>query len=256
MCPWPRFQAAMLDEHSLVVTYRAWRGEQRGSHKKGQSWEGRGDCIDCNGCVAVCPTGIDIRDGQQLECIGCGLCIDACNTVMDKVERPRGLIAFDTYARLQDDAAGRPTRYRLLRPRTMFYAALVAVVGIVMLAALASRSTVELSVQRDRAPLFVMLSNGGVQNAYTIRVSNKTGTERLYRLTVTGVSSAQLQIVGEEPGGNRLTVGPDQVATFRILLRAPQANLRSDNTAVVFALAADDGSHTAQDSVFLSPPLR
>jgi cytochrome c oxidase accessory protein FixG len=256
MCPWPRFQAAMLDEHSLVVTYRAWRGEKRGSHKKGQSWEGRGDCIDCNGCVAVCPTGIDIRDGQQLECIGCGLCIDACNAVMDKVERPRGLIAFDTYARLQDDAAGRPTRYRLVRPRTLLYGALVAAVGIVMLAALAGRSTIELSVQRDRAPLFVMLSDGGVQNAYTLRVSNKTGAERVYRLAVTGVSAVQLQIVGEEPGGSRLTVGPDQVATFRVLLRAPQANLRGDNTPVVFTLAADDGAHTAQDSVFLSPPRR
>ena len=99
MCPWPRFQAAMLDEQSVIVTYQKWRGEPRGKHKAGDSWEGRGDCIDCSLCVAVCPTGIDIRDGQQIECIGCGLCIDACNETMDKVGRPRGLIRWDTLAR-------------------------------------------------------------------------------------------------------------------------------------------------------------
>ncbi|MBU3970980.1 MAG: cytochrome c oxidase accessory protein CcoG, partial [Alphaproteobacteria bacterium] len=98
MCPWPRIQGAMLDDQSFQVTYRYDRGEPRGPHKKAESWEGRGDCIDCNQCVVVCPMGIDIRDGAQLECINCGLCIDACNEVMDKVGRPRGLIAYDTDA--------------------------------------------------------------------------------------------------------------------------------------------------------------
>ena len=88
MCPWPRFQAAMLDEQSVIVTYQKWRGEPRGKHKAGDSWEGRGDCVDCNLCVAVCPTGIDIRDGQQIECIGCGLCIDACNEIMEQGRPP------------------------------------------------------------------------------------------------------------------------------------------------------------------------
>ncbi len=96
MCPWPRFQAAMLDEQSLIVTYQKWRGEPRGKHKAGDTWDGRGDCVDCRLCVAVCPTGIDIRDGQQIECIGCGLCIDACTQTMDKVGRPLGLIRWDT----------------------------------------------------------------------------------------------------------------------------------------------------------------
>ncbi len=90
MCPWPRIQSAMFDKDSLLISYRGYRGEPRGPHKKGQTWEGRGDCIDCKACVAVCPMGIDIRDGVQLECIQCALCIDACDEIMDRVERPQG----------------------------------------------------------------------------------------------------------------------------------------------------------------------
>ena len=107
MCPWPRFQAALLDEESYVVTYQKWRGEPRGPHRKGQDWQGRGDCIACNQCVAVCPMGIDIRDGLQLECIGCGLCVDACNDVMRRVDRPLDLIALSTERNQADLAAGR-----------------------------------------------------------------------------------------------------------------------------------------------------
>jgi cytochrome c oxidase accessory protein FixG len=101
MCPWPRFQAAMLDEQSVIVTYQKWRGEPRGKHKAGASWDSRGDCVDCSLCVAVCPTGIDIRDGQQIECIGCGLCIDACTQTMGKVGRAPDLIRWDTLANQQ-----------------------------------------------------------------------------------------------------------------------------------------------------------
>ena len=107
MCPWPRIQAAMLDEQTLIVTYQKWRGEPRGKHKKGDSWEGQRRLHRLQACVAVCPTGIDIRDGQQIECIGCGLCIDACDRCMDKVGRPRGLIRWDTLADQQAKRAGR-----------------------------------------------------------------------------------------------------------------------------------------------------
>ena len=109
MCPWPRIQGGMIDRDSLLVSYRAWRGEPRGAHKAGQSWEGRGDCIDCRQCVAVCPTGIDIRHGSQLECIQCALCIDACNEIMDKVGRPRGLVAYDTMRNLEHARPGDPS---------------------------------------------------------------------------------------------------------------------------------------------------
>ncbi len=120
MCPWPRIQAAMTDREALSVTYRRDRGEPRGAHKKGEPWDGRGDCIDCNQCVAACPMGIDIRDGAQLECINCGLCIDACDDVMRRVDRPFGLIAFDTEANVLRRLEGRKARFRFVRPRTIF----------------------------------------------------------------------------------------------------------------------------------------
>ena len=119
----------MFDRDSLLISYRGWRGEPRGPHKSGQTWEGRGDCIDCRQCVAVCPTGIDIRDGAQLECIQCALCIDACDDIMDKIGRPRGLIAYDTVRNL--DAAGTHTvPINLLRPRVILYATAMVIVGV------------------------------------------------------------------------------------------------------------------------------
>ena len=123
MCPWPRFQAAMFDEDTLIVSYQSSRGEPRGHHKKGQAWGDQGHCVDCNQCVAVCPTGIDIRDGQQLECISCALCIDACNNVMAKVGLPGNLITYDTVRRQEARAAGtNEPKYRLVRPKTLVYA--------------------------------------------------------------------------------------------------------------------------------------
>ena len=167
MCPWPRIQGAMLDEDSLVVSYHPDRGEPRGAHKQGDVWGGRGDCIDCNQCVAVCPMGIDIRNGQQMECITCALCIDACDDVMAKIDRPKGLISYDTLANMDRRAQGKPARLRLVRPRTIMYAAFICIVGAVMLYALATRSVLALDVLRDRNPLYVTLSNGDIRNGYT-----------------------------------------------------------------------------------------
>jgi cytochrome c oxidase accessory protein FixG len=121
MCPWPRIQAAMLDEHSLVVTYQAWRGDQRGPKRKSEGWDERaakgiGDCIDCAQCVQVCPMGIDIREGWNGDCINCGLCVDACAPIMDMVGRPGGLISYDTLANSAARAEGRPTHWTAIRP--------------------------------------------------------------------------------------------------------------------------------------------
>jgi cytochrome c oxidase accessory protein FixG len=196
MCPWPRFQAAMFDEDSFIVSYRAHRGEPRGKHKAGTSWDGRGDCIDCGGCVAVCPTGIDIRDGQQLECIGCGLCIDACNEVMDKVGRPRNLIAFDTLRAQECAQSGTPYIHRWIRPRPMIYAGVLAIVAGVMVAVLATRADTELHVLRDRAPLFVTLSDGSIRNGYTVKILNKAREPRAYELAVSGIAGPRVSVVG------------------------------------------------------------
>jgi cytochrome c oxidase accessory protein FixG len=256
MCPWPRFQAAMFDEHSFIVTYRRWRGEPRGKHKAGTGWDGRGDCVDCGGCVAACPTGIDIRDGQQLECIGCGLCIDACNEVMDKVGRPRGLIAFDTLAAQDARASGRPHAHPWLRPRPMVYAGLLALVAGAMVAALALRSDTELHVLRDRAPLYVLLSDGSVRNGYTVKVLNKAREQRSYILRVEGLPGARLAVVGEDarPGEAQamLVARPDSVATFRVHVAAPRG--RADSVPVTFRVDGQArGATASQVTSFVSP---
>jgi len=257
MCPYARFQGAMLDEHSLVVTYEKWRGEPRGHHKAGESWEGRGHCVACNLCVAVCPTGIDIRDGQQLECIGCGLCIDACNSVMDKVYLPRGLIAFDTEANQEAREEGRMPRYRLLRPRTMIYGAILAVVGSIMLYGLATRAGFELNVLRDRSPLFVSLRDGNISNAYTVKILNKHRRATEFELKAEGIEGLVMKVVGadeEERAEAGLLAEPDTVTPFRVLVHAPRRNLKGESTPLRFILEDEEGGEKAvYDTVFRGP---
>lgn len=261
MCPWPRFQAAMLDEQSLIVTYQKWRGEPRGKHKAGESWEGRGDCIDCRLCVAVCPTGIDIRDGQQIECIGCGLCIDACTQTMDKVGRPRGLIRWDTLADQQAkerEKGGPGAPWRPVRPRTVLYAGLLLVVAVVMLAAFAMRADTELTVQRDRSPNFVRLSNGDIRNSYTVKILNKQRQERQFQLAVDSLPQARLGFVGAEVEGSgpsaRLTVHADAVGTFRVFVTVPMSAAPVGSKSIAFAVRdGAAGSSARHDAVFVGP---
>lgn len=221
MCPWPRIQGAMLDQHSLLVTYRGWRGEPRGSHKRDEPWDGRGDCVDCNSCVVVCPMGIDIRDGEQLECINCALCIDACDDIMDRVGRPRGLIAYDTVAGLETQTAGAASRPKLFRARTIIYGILIALVGVVMLVALISRADTDLTVLRDRNPLFVTLSSGDIRNGYTVKILNKQRVQRTYSLSVEGLDGATLSIVGQR--SKVVSVDADRLRSLRVHITAPGA---------------------------------
>ena len=201
MCPWPRIQGAMVDHETLLVSYRLHRGEPRGPHKKGQSWEGRGDCVDCRACVAVCPTGIDIRDGSQLECIQCALCIDACNEIMDRVDRPRGLITYDTIASQDAAAKGTSAPWRLIRPRTLLYTGLIGLVGSIMLVALLYRSTLDINVLHDRNPPYVLLSDGSVRNGYTVKILNKRHQPRDFALETRGLAGAGTCHRGHGRGG-------------------------------------------------------
>jgi cytochrome c oxidase accessory protein FixG len=242
MCPWPRIQAALTDEYALNVTYRYDRGEPRGSMKKNEALKKQGlpagDCIDCDQCVAVCPTGVDIRKGLQLDCIQCGLCIDACNNVMAKIGRPADLIAYDTDMNVKARMEGRPEVLRILRPRTLFYAGLMVVVGAIMITSLAMRQSLSLTVMHDRNPLFVRLSDGSIRNGFTIRVANKKLDERRYSLTVEGLAGAKLDIVGgevDQRGRAIVTVGPDQTLEARILVTAQGPSLPS-STDVHFTL--------------------
>jgi cytochrome c oxidase accessory protein FixG len=227
MCPWPRIQAALTDEYALNVTYRYDRGEPRGSAKKNDAIRKQGlpagDCVDCAQCVAVCPTGVDIRHGLQLDCIQCGLCIDACDSIMSKLGRPAGLIAYDTDLNVQARIEGRPQERRIVRPRTLFYVGLIAVVGGVMLTSLATRQHVAISVMHDRNPVFVRLSDGSIRNGFTVRVANKRLEERTFVLALEGVPDAKLDIVGgeiDQQGRHTLNVGPDQTLEARVLVTA------------------------------------
>jgi cytochrome c oxidase accessory protein FixG len=259
MCPWPRFQAAMLDEQSVIVTYQKWRGEPRAKHKAGDSWLGRGDCIDCRLCVAVCPTGIDIRDGQQIECIGCGLCIDACNRTMAKVERPLGLIRWDTLADQQaKERDGKGVAWRPVRPRTILYAVLLALVGAVMVGAFVLRTDAQLTVQRDRSPNFVRLSNGDIRNSYTIKILNKQRTGQHFELSLYGLPSATLGFLGAEVEGGgaaaRLVVHPDAVGTFRIFVTVPAGDAPAGSKPIEFAVRDTAGRRFSHEAVFVGPP--
>lgn len=271
MCPWPRFQAAMLDENSLVVTYRAWRGEPRGKAKAA----GVGDCVDCRACVNVCPTGIDIRDGQQLECIGCGLCIDACDDIMGRLGRPKGLIAFETLRNLAaGEAAVRhlppgPLRRsfgmaaratpRFLRPRTVLYVGALALVSAAMVGALLLRDTVTLSVIRDRAPIFVRLSDGAVRNAYTLKVANKRREAGVLALAMEASEGATLRVVvqdAEQDAEGRwlIAMRPDGITQWRVLATSPAGQRLPESIPVTFRLLDANGHAVVSErSVFLGP---
>jgi len=225
MCPWPRIQAALTDEYALNVTYRYDRGEPRCSAKKAEQLrahgEPAGDCVECLQCVHVCPTGIDIRGGANLGCIQCGLCIDACDAVMAKLGRPARLIAYDTDLNIKQRLEGKAPIFKLVRMRTVVYAAVIAVVGAVMLYALATRELEGLSVIHDRNPMFVRLSDGAVRNGYTIRIVNKQRNTRDFSLSLNGPPAALIDFVGVPPradGQLLLDVGPDQTREVRILV--------------------------------------
>ena len=256
MCPYSRFQSAMFDEHSLIVTYEEWRGEPRKPVRKGASFDGRGHCIDCKMCVTACPTGIDIREGVQMGCIGCALCIDACNTIMDKYNLPRDLVTWDSISNTAARAAGQQPRYRLIRPRTIIYVAIMTVVGAFIVFSLASRKTTEVSVLHERAPLFVQLSDGTIRNGYVIKILNMVREDKTYTLQLAGLDGATFTVVGGASNVTQaqLPVSPDAVGTYNLFVTAPAANTQGKRTPLIFILReADQGRETRLESLFAAP---
>jgi cytochrome c oxidase accessory protein FixG len=262
ICPWPRIQAAMLDESSLVVTYNDWRGEPRahaGDRRKNPDTH-YGDCIDCNLCVAVCPQGIDIRDGQQLECITCALCIDACDSVMDKSGRPRGLISYNTlqnYAASTPDKPVHTTLRSLVRPRTIVYTAIWSLAGLAMLFALLTRDRLDISVLHDRNPLFVQLSDGALRNGYTIKILNMEPTPRTFRLSIDQLAGATLVVAGSTDAGARIVeipVDADVQRTVKVHVTVYPAYLTGHHTPFQIAVTEVGGGETAvYDAIFYAP---
>jgi len=252
MCPWPRIQAAMTDREALNVTYRIDRGEPRGPHKKGESWEGRGDCIDCKACVVACPMGIDIRNGPQLECIGCALCIDACNDIMTKVGRPKGLIAYDTDDNISRRMRGETPRYRFLRSRVVVYAFAFALVSAIMLFGLLTRTELELNAVRDRNPNYVMLSDGSVRNGYELTVLNKANETRVLQFRVDSPAPLDIRVLGDEDPST-LTVGADTAEDFRLYLTLPAGAAADGSIPLTFVTVDPVSGETARtENVFLT----
>ncbi len=247
MCPYARFQAAMFDRDTLIVSYDPRRGETRGPRKRGADYKaaGLGDCIDCQLCVQVCPTGIDIRDGLQYECINCALCIDACNGVMDKMDYPRGLIRYTTENMLEGGET------RILRPKLIGYGLVMLVMIALFTYTVSDREPLEMNIERDRNQLYGQTSNGLVDNAYTIKVLNMGQTVERYEITVT----AEIDVVLR--GKTVLEVGPGEVVATPLQIELDPALLPNANMPVLFTVTSSDGAiSVTKEERFLGPRVR
>ena len=254
MCPWPRIQTAMLDEKSLIVTYKDWRGEPRGSVKKAEKNPGGvGDCVDCNQCVNVCPTGYDIRNGPDIQCITCALCIDACDTVMQQIGRPRGLIDYATLEDCEIERAGgapKPIMKALFHTRTLVYLGVWGGIGLALLFALGVRTQIDLSVQKDRNPPFMLMSNGEIRNAYTLKLRNMQARPRPMQVTLDGLPGGVMwtdEMARDKASRDlTVTVAPDQVEALRVYVVAPADSKEQSFTFALKATDAEGGGDTSE----------
>jgi cytochrome c oxidase accessory protein FixG len=247
MCPYARFQSVMFDKDTMIVSYDPRRGEQRGPRKKDQDYkaQGLGDCIDCTMCVQVCPTGIDIRDGLQIECIGCAACIDACDTIMDKMNYPRGLISYTT----EHNLSGQKTNK--LRPRLIGYAAVLLVMIGVLTAAFFMRSLVGFDVSKDRV-LYRENAEGRIENVYSLKIMNKDQIDHTYVLDATGLSDLKLQ------GRREIKVAAGEIFTMPVELSVSPERLPSSTNEIHFILKdiENSGTEVQAKSRFIGPQVR
>jgi cytochrome c oxidase accessory protein FixG len=252
LCPYARIQGVMADKTTVLPTYDFARGEPRGRMKKGETEANRtsGDCIDCKQCVAVCPTGIDIRHGQQEGCITCALCIDACDAVMDKIGRPRGLIR---YASL-DEMEGKPVKAMLARPRVWVYATILAIALAGIVYGLASLDAIQLKVLHERAPLYVTLKDGSIQNKYTLKVLNKMNEDIAVRVSVLGGPPSLVLLGADEP----VQAAHGTVSPATVFVRIPRKDMGGERVPISFHLEGTRANGqpvtTTRESVFIGPP--
>ena len=246
MCPYARFQGAMFDRDTLIISYDAGRGEPRGSRQRGADPRaaGLGDCIDCTMCVQVCPTGIDIREGLQYECIACAACIDVCDQVMDRMGYPKGLVRYTT----QNAVDGKPAR--ILRPRVFVYTAVLAVLLAAFAGSLALRVPVELDVLRDRNALYRESGGGFIHNVYTLKIVNMHDEPLRWRISASGIEGLRLEV----EHGDRV-VAPGEVASVPARLDAPEDALQAASTPVRFTIVAIGAGdiRATEETRFLGP---
>jgi len=261
MCPWPRIQGAMLDERSLVVTYNDWRGEPRSRHQKKSEVDAQsGDCIDCNQCVVVCPMGIDIRDGQQLECITCALCIDACNGVMEKIGRPKNLISYSTLNDYEANVKGQSTATTwrsFIHGRTVIYSAIMIIAALSLLYVLLTRSLVDVNILHNRNPIFILLSDGSIRNGYTVKILNKKLQPQKFILGVEGIAGLEMQVAGAEKKAQKevvIEVPANGIKSIRLFLRAKASSLKAEQNSFRFVVRdLKNTESTTHEAIFYRP---
>jgi len=227
LCPYARIQGVMIDDATAVVSYDYHRGEPRGRVKKKKAADAPelGDCVECKQCIAVCPTGVDIRMGQQEGCINCALCIDACDTVMEKIGRKTGLIRYESLDQLE----GRENRALFKRPRVWIYSTIMSLALAGIGYGLTTIESFDLKVLHSRQPLFVLESDGSIQNKYTLKILNKTNDDRLVKISLTGLE--QYKIKGAEES---FIAKHSDITPHIIFVRAPRSALKIESTPIVF----------------------
>jgi len=232
LCPYARIQGVMADAGTILPTYDIKRGEPRGKLKKDGAVANQGDCIDCFQCVQVCPTGVDIRQGQQLGCITCGLCIDACDSVMDKIAKPRGLIRYASH----DGMEGAPKKGLGQRPSVLVYFAIIVVSLVVIVLGLINIEPVTVTVRPERQPMFVQMSDGSIQNKYELKVLNKTDRDQQFKITVSeGVIGHVL--IGED---QTISIPKQKARVVTMFVRAPIENIVSEVSPITFQIQSID----------------
>ena len=253
MCPYARFQSAMFDQDTLIITYDDKRGEPRGALNKKAAKEGTekalGDCIDCTLCVQVCPTGIDIRNGLQYECIGCAACVDACNSVMDKVERPRGLIRYSTDHAMENNFSSKQIRRRAMRPRVLIYTSILGLIIIAVCTSLFLRTPLKMDVIRDRGSMGREVEDGMIENVYRLQIMNTSEEQQHFRIGVSGLPGLSL-VTREE-----VTLQPTETLGWPVRLRVPHGvGEKGSNKIHIELQSLDDPSlHVRESAVFIVP---
>ncbi|MDQ6989540.1 MAG: cytochrome c oxidase accessory protein CcoG [Mariprofundaceae bacterium] len=247
ICPYARIQAVMTDEDTLTTTYDYRRGEERGRLQRGEIAADKGDCIDCNMCVSVCPTGIDIREGQQLGCINCGLCIDACDDIMDKIERPHGLIRFMS---LNDLESKEDAKHHVLRLRPMLYMAVTLLTFIGIAYNLLFISPIDMNVNHERSPTYTIMSDRTVQNMYHLILMNKTEQAAHFKLSVSGIDGIRTNL-----DGKTLLLNSGQAKKVDLRIKVPQKNLNAATMPIMLNLQSTTNTeiHKSYKSMFFSP---
>jgi len=251
MCPYARFQSAMFDRDTLIITYDPERGEPRGQRKKGVDPRsvGKGDCVDCGICVQVCPTGIDIRDGLQYECIGCAACIDACDDVMEKMSYPKGLIRYTTENALEKHWGRKEIFGHIVRPRIIIYTAILIGITLALIWGLAHKADLRVNVIRDRAVLAREVEGGLIENVYRLQVMNVTEQAHRYAISVVGLDGIKLE------GESDIEVSPATTKSFSVSVRVPPEAAGKGSHTIYFDVKAITKAEMAvhEKATFLMP---